>query len=162
MYYQRTRQADAGEQVQEEYLSESAILLASMVDAFGAVFNMLVEAVRDVRQGGIQKQGDKSRVGKKVSEYCSEACQLLEKARDELITEANGVAPTENVGPVLTPEAILIMLMERLVCGVYRNGNADVINIFEECLEHLVKWPVEHLVSAKLMHIAGAQSKGPL
>ena len=119
-------------------MSESAILLAAMVDAFGAVYNMLVEAVRDAKHGVKPQRGEDMKVGKKVSEYSAEACRLLETARDELITEANGAAPTENVGPVLTPEAILIMLMERLVCGVYLNGNADIINIFEECLEHLV------------------------
>ena len=124
--------------LQEFSLSESAILLAAMVDAFGAVYIMLVEAVRDVKRGVKAQQGENTKVGEKVSEYSAEACRLLETARDELITEANGAAPTENVGPVLTPEAILIMLMERLVCGVYRNGNADIINIFEECLEHLV------------------------
>lgn len=135
-----------------------------MVDAFGAVFNMLVEAVRDIRHGGKQKQGEKSKIGKKVSEYSTEACKLLETARDELITEANGAAPTENVGPVLTPEAILIMLMERLVCGVYRNGNADVINIFEECLEHLVRSAHSSPLCSpiKLIQSLGAQSKGPL
>ena len=124
--------------VQDFALSESAILLAAMVDAFGAVYNMLGEAVRDVKHGVKPEQGENRKIGKKVSEYSAEACRLLETARDELINEANGAAPSENVGPVLTPEAILIMLVERLVCGVYRNGNADIINIFEECLEHLV------------------------
>ena len=105
-----------------------------MVDALGAIFNMLVEAVRDVRHDANQ-----SKCGKKVCRHYKEACRLLETARDELITESSGAAAGENVGPVLTPEAILIMLMERLVCGVFRSGNVNVISIMEECLEQLVR-----------------------
>ena len=139
MYYERTSQENAGQQFQERCLSESVILLALMVDVFGAVFNPLVEAVRGVRRDGKQQQGEKWNVGRKVSEYSDEARKLLETAKDELIAEANGAASTENVGPVLTLQAVLIMLVQRLVCGVYRNGNADIINIFEECREHLVQ-----------------------
>ena len=105
-----------------------------MVDALGAIFNMLVEAVRDVRHNTNQ-----SRCGKRVSRHSNEACELLETARDELITEASGAAAGENVGPVLTPEAILIMLLERLVRGVFRSGNVNVISIYEDCLEQLVR-----------------------
>jgi hypothetical protein len=105
-----------------------------MVDALGAIFHMLVEAVRDVKP-----DANRSRCGKKVSSHWKEACRLLETARDELITEASGAAAGENVGPVLTPEAILIILMERLVCGVFRSGNVNIISIFEECLEQLVR-----------------------
>lgn len=115
-------------------MSEDAILLSSMVDALGSIFNMLVEAVRDV-----QHDANQSSCGKEVSRYHSEAYRLLETARDELITEASGAAAGENVGPVLTPEAILIMLMERLVCGVSGSGNVNIIGILEECLEQLVR-----------------------
>lgn len=120
--------------MQEDAISEGAILLSSMVDALGSIFNMLVEAVRDVRHDANQ-----SSCGKEVSGHYSEVCRLLETARDELITEASGAAAGENVGPVLTPEAILIMLMERLVCGVFRSGNVNIISILEECLEQLVR-----------------------
>lgn len=99
---------------------------------------MLVEAVRDVRQVRQDGTTQRSTCGKKVLSSCGEACKLLEQAKNELISEATGAAPGENIGPVLTPEAILILLMERLVHGVFRDGSVDVINIFEECLEHLV------------------------
>lgn len=134
VHYERTVQTPDGRELQEDAISGSAILLSSMVDALGAVFNMLVEAVRDVRYDAKQ-----SRCGKKVSSHHKEACKLLETARDELIREASGAAAGENVGPVLTPEAILIMLMERLVRGVFQSGNVNVVWIFEECLEQLVR-----------------------
>ena len=94
---------------------------------------MLVEAARDARHGSVAE------CSARVSKSFKTAVGRLKDARDELITEASGMAIDDHIGPVLTPEAILIMLMERLVCGVYGNGNVDVINIFEESLEHLVR-----------------------
>lgn len=94
---------------------------------------MLLEAARDVIV-----DTKVVKCGGKVSESSKEAHRLLQMARDELIVEASGVADDEHIGPVLTPEAILIIHLERLIRGVYENGNVDIINILEECLEHLV------------------------
>lgn len=135
VYYKRIEIAPGGREVEHDAHSESAILLSSLVDAFGAIFNLLVEAVSDVVGDAQQLQ-----CGKKVFKSFKEAQGLLETARDELIVEASGVAAGEHIGPVLTPEAILILQIERLVCGVYRNGNVDIINILEQCLEHLVSY----------------------
>ena len=121
----------------KDAISKNAILLASIVDALGAIFNMMVAAVRDERLRPKSSQV-KATLSNRVSSYADEACELLETARDKLITEATGAAPGENVGPVLTPEAIFIMIMERLVRGVFGSGNVEVIAIYEECLEHLV------------------------
>ena len=125
-----------------------------MVDAFGAIFNILVEAASDVIGDAKQPQ-----CGKKVSNSYREAHSLLETARDELIVEASGVAAIEHIGPVLTPEAILIMHMERLVCGVYKNGNVDIISILEECLERLVGLQVIGVLWMKLTAILGIESQ---
>ena len=119
-------------------ISDSAMLLSSMVNALGTVFNLLVEAVRDVRHLKQQAQPQRWTCGRETLRHCVEACKLLETAKNELIREATGAAAGESIGPVLTPEAILILLMERLVGGVFRDGNVAVINIFEQCLEHLV------------------------
>ena len=126
-----------GQETPKDAITENAILLASIVDALGAIFKMMVAAVRDERLRP-NSSPEKATLSNKVSNYADEACELLETARDKLITEATGAAPGENVGPVLTPEAILIMLMERLVRGVFGTGNVDVIAVYEECLEHLV------------------------
>ena len=138
VHVQRLEQTAAGGSKYYDDISEGAILQASMVDALGAVLNMLVEAVRIARQrhGSSEDQGPS--LGKRVHSHANEACKLLDIARNELITEASGMAPGENVGPVVTPEAILIMSMDRLVRGVFGTGSVDVINILEECLEQLV------------------------
>ena len=133
VYYKRSEPAPDGRYEEYDAVSQSAILLSSIVDSLGAIFSLLVEAAGDVIYDAKQKQ-----CSKKVSKSFEEAHSLLETARDELIVEASGVAAGEHIGPVVTPEAILIMHMERLVCGVYKNGNVDIISILEQCLENLV------------------------
>ena len=107
-----------------------------MIDALGAIFKMLVAAVRESRSG--HSTDPNVEPWQRALRYGRKACKLLEKARDKLIAEATGSAPGQDLGPVITPEAIMIMLLERLVHGVYGSGTVDIINIFEECLEQLV------------------------
>lgn len=144
---QHTKHATGRLDVYKDDISESAILLASMVDALGAVYNLLVETVRFARYEHGSSTYQKLPSGKRATGYCNEACRLLEVARGQLITEATGVAPGENVGPVVTPETILIMIMERLVRGVFGRGTIDVINILEECLEQLVSYSCGKLLT---------------
>lgn len=136
---------------EKNFVSDSAILLASMIDALGATFNMLVATVQDSRALRQGVQSKELALGKKISSLGKEACRLLEAARDQLITEATGTALNENVGPVVTPEAILIILMERLVYGVYRSGSVDIIIILEECLEQLVSRMRRHSLVTKYL-----------
>lgn len=112
-----------------------------MVNALGAIFNMPVEVLRVARAGPHSRKDSRQ-----VKAYAQEACRLLEIAGDQLITEANGVTPGQKVGPVVTPEAVLILTIERLVHGVYGKGIVSVINILEECLEQLVSHPCTPIV----------------
>ena len=107
-----------------------------MIDALGAIFNMLVAAVSESRSG--HGSDPPTQPWQKALSYGEEACNFLENARDKLIAEATGLAPGEDLGPVIMPEAIVITLLERLIQGVYGSGTVDVINVFEECLEQLV------------------------
>ena len=123
----------AGGPEEKNDISESAILLSSTVDAFGAIFNFFIQSASDVIVDSTI-----SKCGSQTCKFFEEARGLLVTARDELIVEASGMPAGEQIGPVFTPEAILIMHVERLVCGVYGNGTVDIINILEECLEQLV------------------------
>ena len=139
VYLQRRTYDNNGIEVFEASISDRAILQATMIDALGAVFNMFVAAVRESRLG---HQNDPSvPPWQKALSYGDEACSLLEKARDKLIAEATGSAPGEDLGPIVMPEAIVITLLERLIQGVFGSGTVDIINIFEECLEQLVRKP---------------------
>lgn len=118
-------------------ISRGAILLAVMIDALGAVFHMLAETVRCLRRHE-DKVDNITGPQSLVLQYGKEACELLETARDELIRDANGTANNNSIGPVVTPEAIAIALLDRLASGVFFTGSIDIINLYEECLEHLV------------------------
>lgn len=109
-----------------------------MVDALGAVFHMLVETLRCLRRHE-DNAGDIMGPKSSILQYGKEACDLLETARDHLIREANGTANKNSIGPVVTPEAIAIALLDRLTSGVFFTGSIDIINLYEECLEHLVR-----------------------
>ena len=127
----------------EEAISNHAILQATMIDALGAVFSMLVAAVRESRS---RPSTDSNVVPwRKASRHGKEASRLLKEARDRLIAEATGSAPGQDLGPVITPEPIMIKLLERLTYGVYGSGTVDIVNIFEECLEQLVRDMPRHL-----------------
>lgn len=119
-------------------LSHGAILLAVMVDALGAIFHLLVETVEVFRTDSSQIIDGMMEPESKVSRYGEEARQLLEKARDQLIREADGIASAYSIGPVVTPEAITITILQRLVAGVFRSGSVEIIGLYEECLEYLV------------------------
>ena len=142
VHYKRRSQEAGQPDAFEDAIIDTAILQAAMFDALGAIYNMLVETVRcasSVKKGHSKHP---SALSKKAIAYSDEAWRKLETARNDLITEAIGTAPGENVGPVVTPEAILIMIMERLAQGVFGTGSVDVINILEECLEQLVSPPL--------------------
>ncbi|KAL9041594.1 MAG: hypothetical protein Q9180_001180 [Flavoplaca navasiana] len=137
VHFQRPKQVSSQEVDYQDDNVDSAILQASMVDALGAIYNLLVEVLRVASLGSHNRGSQRLALGKRATGYGNEAGRLLETARNDLITEATGTAPGENVGPVVTPEAILIMIMERLARGVFGTGSVDVINILEECLEQL-------------------------
>ena len=121
----------------QDGVADGAVLLAVVVDALGAILRMIVEtvrALRDLDENGDDIMGPSWR----ISEHGKDACELLQEARDQLIKEAEGQDNNGSIGPVITPEAVSIALIDRLASGVLHNGNFDIIHLYEECLELLV------------------------
>ena len=121
----------------ENGVANGAILLAVVVDALGIILRMIVETVKSLRDIDDQAE-DVMGPASKITEYGKDACELLKEARDQLIREADGRDKNGNIGPVVTPEAMTIALLERLSSGVLHDGTLDIIHLYEECLEHLV------------------------
>ena len=119
----------------EDAVAKGAILLAVMVDALSEILQMVVETVRCLRSDS-RKLKDSA-----LFEHGKAACELLKAARDQLIREVDGRDKNGNIGPVVTPEAITISLLERLSSGVLGCGTIDIINLYEDYLEHLVGLP---------------------
>ena len=134
---------DTGLETFEQAISDHAILQATMIDALGDIFSMLVAAVTESRSG--HSPDPKVKPWRRALRHGKEACKFLNQARDKLIAEATGSVPSKDLGPVITPEAIMIILFERLAYGVYGTGTVDVINILEECLEKLVSGELKTL-----------------
>ncbi len=143
-----TLDSETNEWRYEDAVTSGAILLAVVVDALGAILQMIVETVRCLRPDSDEEPSEIMGPASKVTEYGKDACALLKEARDQLIKEADGRDKNGNIGPVVTPEAITIALLERLACGVLREGTIDIIYLYEECLEYLV-W--SHIILAKSM-----------
>ena len=136
VYCSRAVQDDATKEWHhEDAVAERAILLAVMVDALGEILQMVLETVRCLRSDSPTLKDSV------LFEHGKEACELLKAARDQLIRESNSQDKNGNVGPVVTPEAITISLLERLSSGVLGRGTVDIIHLYEECLEHLVGVP---------------------
>ena len=123
----------------KEALAEGTILLATMVDAFGAILHMLVETLRFLRLGGKTADADLMGPDSKVKEYSNSAVKYLRGGWDQLVRELHGRDKNNTIGPIVTPEAITIKLMERLVSGVFQASKIDIIHIYEQCLDHLVR-----------------------
>ena len=121
----------------EHAVANGAILLAVVVDALGAIVSMIVETVKCLRDTD-EETDNLTGPPWRITEHHEDACKLLKEARDQLIREADGRDKNGIIGPVLTPEALAIALLERLSCGVLNDGALDIIHLYEECLEHLV------------------------
>ena len=127
-----------GEWREADTIAEGAVLLSAIVEALGAIFRILVESVRSIRSDPDLEKAAMMEPSSVVSQHVKEACKFLRVARDQLIRKADGKDKNDTIGPVVTPEAITITLMRRLVSGVFGSGTLDIINLYEECLEHLV------------------------
>lgn len=123
----------------EDAMADGAVLLSAVVDALGSIFLLFIEAVRYVKSKAGEKKAGLMAAPFKVSDHANDTLASLDKARDQLIREADGRDRNDTIGPVLTPEAISIAVMERLVSGVFRSGTVDIIGLYEECLEYLVR-----------------------
>ena len=129
-----------GEWREEDTIGEGAVLLSATVEALGAIFRILVESVRFIRSARDLNSAAIMEPSSAVYQHTKEASKFLRVARDQLIRKADGKDKNDTIGPVLTPEAITITLMRRLVSGVSGSGTIEIINLYEECLEHLVSY----------------------
>ncbi len=123
----------------EDAMADGTVLLSAVVDALGSIFHMVIEAVRYVKSSHEIKKVGLMATSFKTVQHARESVSFLDLARDQLIREADGRDDNDTIGPVLTPEAITITIIQRLVSGVYRSGALDIIGLYEECLEHLVR-----------------------
>ena len=118
-------------------ISRRAVLLISILNAFEAILKMLVEAVKESRQGQKFENQRRSNARKRAEM----PCEILEHSRKQLILQADEDLPFVNEKSCLSPEKLVITVLERLVHGVFRNKNIDIIGVYKACLENIVSHP---------------------
>jgi hypothetical protein len=67
------------------------------------------------------------------------AVNALKAAENCLIVASDGCMFEKGLGPVVTPEAIILLVLERLSKGVYKGGTIDIIDVYERVVEKLVR-----------------------
>lgn len=120
-------------------LAEGTTLLSALVDALGSIFHMFVEAVRYSNSWADGKETSMLAPDSEVAKYLGETSRHLQNAKNQLIRVVNGEEKADTLAPVLTPEGIAISTMERLTSGMYKNKTLDIVGMYEECLEYLVR-----------------------
>ena len=134
VHYRRAKKVSPEQITYEDVLTQSSILLTSMVKALTAIFNMFIMSVREARTS----QGKALSHRRTASTFGDEALDLMQTARDQLIAESNVTMHSKRAGAVPSPEGLVILLMERLVRGVFRTGTVDLMKTYGGCMERLV------------------------
>lgn len=123
------------------YLDRGAFLLETTIDSFVAVLNMVVAAARRA----LSRRNAPSLLGEDspFRRHAQHALGCLVLAEKRTIADLNR-PPTQDDGgklllpSVITPEAILMRLLDRLVDGIYLSGSLSVIRVYDERLQTLV------------------------
>lgn len=139
--------------------TEIKLLLEVIVDVFEAVFGILFETVRYLWAHVSSSPKRSSKISSFIGRHVKESLQLLVDAKARLIVEADEINHDKDLGPVVTPEAIIIMLLERLSRGVYLNGTVDVMDLYERIVEKIVYGPARCIAVSWLTRKIGIESR---
>jgi hypothetical protein len=151
----RSLYADRQDSPNQSGETDVKLLLEVIVDAFEVVFHLLFGAV----QYFWNNNNNKSRISDSIDKHVKDCFQLLKVAKARLIVEADEINHDKGLGPVVTPEAIITMLLERLSRGVYRNATIDVLDLYEKIVEKIVQRPNAEIEDLKLTWITGTESR---
>jgi hypothetical protein len=136
--------------------SSGNVLLIAILDAFksilsvfiGAVLYLQSESEPDSNEQDHPEYDTVDRVGliSRLKPWADASGAFFRTARSQLIIEQGGDVHNVGLGPVVTPEAILLLTIRRLALGIWRRGSVDVVDLYAKCLEKLVKHaPILHL-----------------
>jgi hypothetical protein len=153
----RSLYADRQDSPNQSGETDVKLLLEVIVDAFEVVFHVLFGAVQYFWNNN--NNNNKSRISDSIDKHVKDCFQLLKVAKARLIVEADEINHDKGLGPVVTPEAIITMLLERLSRGVYRNATIDVLDLYEKIVEKIVQRPNAEIEDLKLTWITGTESR---
>jgi hypothetical protein len=147
----RSLYADRQDSPNQSGETDVRLLLEVIVDAFEVVFHVLFGAVKYFwNNAAVPDNNNRGRISGFIDKHVNDCCRLLVVAKARLIVEADEINHDKGLGPVVTPEAIIIMLLERLSRGVYRKATIDVLDLYEKIVEKIVQRPSAEIESLKL------------
>ena len=153
----RSLYADRQDSPNQSGETDVKLLLEVIVDAFEVVFHLFFGALQYFWNNN--NNNNKSRISDSIDKHVKDCFQLLKVAKARLIVEADEINHDKGLGPVVTPEAIITMLLERLSRGVYRNATIDVLDLYEKIVEKIVQRPNAEIEELKLTCITGTESR---
>jgi hypothetical protein len=130
---------DGTDESQKTVNVELAVIQKPIPEAFESIYHFLFEVAK---YGTMQTQNsplNPTAFSGATGRHLKEAEDALNTAQDYLIAAADDDALGKSLGPVVTPEAILLLLLERLSRGVYKNGSIDMMDLYEKVVEKLVR-----------------------
>jgi hypothetical protein len=133
----RTLRENGEDNSKETMDIEFGVLLTVMVDALKSVFCVLLSAAHYLSISSATEMSNPE-MAQFIQPYVNESFKLLETAKDRLVVEAGGASSDKGIGPVVSPEAIIIMLLDRLSQGVYDGCTIDIIELYEKIVEKIV------------------------
>lgn len=128
-------------QPESEIYHGSAIFQSSLLDAFKHIIFMYL-AVRQWLMA-IDDQNEPLLVDF-VKYQTKHVRKLLLRSLQRIIMVGGHFDEPTNLGPLVTSEAVLIMILDRLGRGVCGRGTVDVLDVYETAVEQLVSH--EHLL----------------
>jgi hypothetical protein len=129
---------DGTPQAEEMVNVESAVMQQPIPTALENVIHFLFNVAKYVSGRTQDTPLDRTGFARAVGRHLKGAVDDLVKAQDYLIAAAEESAFDKGLGPVVTPEAIVLLLLERLSRGVYKNGSIDVMDLYAKIVETIV------------------------
>lgn len=114
------------------YFLPNRVVLETIVLSLVQVFDLLATT--------LVKLSTPSDDGLSVADVASAAQRSLADAKAQLIVEADDMIPEKGLGSVVTSEAIVIMLLQRLSAGVYNEEKIEILELYERTVEDIVSW----------------------
>ena len=114
---------------------DHTVIQTPIPEAFEDALNFLVDVLRYSSGRDTPVTPDVLGFSRAINTSFERALSNLKKAQNNLIEAADF---DKGLGPVVTPEGITILLLERLSQGVYEDGSIDVTELYEKIVEKLV------------------------
>jgi hypothetical protein len=132
------REDDGLQHSQEVINVSSAVIQTPIPVAFEHIFYFFFDVARYTSRKPANSLGYNAAFSQAAGHNLKLVQKNLRTAQSYLIAAADESTLDKGLGPVVTPEAIILLLLERLSRGVYKNGSISITEIYEKVVEKLV------------------------